>query len=162
MKHVTFAALAVGTALAMSTPASADYVSANILNCRVGPNASEKVVSKLDRGQTVDVAEKSGTWSRLVAPDCWVLTRYLSDDYVSSSTTRPSSLYGSSASSPSSYGLSSSGSTRASSGKKKARSSKRRSSSSSSGCPCSGSQVCIGPRGGRYCITSGGNKRYGV
>lgn len=32
----------------------------------------------------------------------------------------------------------------------------------SSGCPCSGGQVCIGPRGGRYCITSGGNKRYGV
>jgi len=29
-------------------------------------------------------------------------------------------------------------------------------------CPCSGSHVCIGPRGGRYCITSGGNKRYGV
>ena len=22
--------------------------------------------------------------------------------------------------------------------------------------------ACIGPRGGRYCITSGGNKRYGV
>lgn len=22
--------------------------------------------------------------------------------------------------------------------------------------------VCIGPRGGRYCITSGGNKRYGI
>jgi len=31
-----------------------------------------------------------------------------------------------------------------------------------SGCPCSGRQVCVGPRGGRYCITSGGNKRYGV
>lgn len=29
-------------------------------------------------------------------------------------------------------------------------------------CPCSGSRICIGPRGGRYCITSGGNKRYGV
>jgi len=27
-------------------------------------------------------------------------------------------------------------------------------------CPCSGSQDCIGPRGGHYCITSGGNKRY--
>ena len=27
-------------------------------------------------------------------------------------------------------------------------------------CPCSGSGNCIGPRGGRYCITSGGNKRY--
>lgn len=27
-------------------------------------------------------------------------------------------------------------------------------------CPCSGYSNCIGPRGGRYCITSGGNKRY--
>lgn len=30
------------------------------------------------------------------------------------------------------------------------------------GCPCGGGKVCVGPRGGRYCITSGGNKRYGV
>ncbi len=28
-------------------------------------------------------------------------------------------------------------------------------------CPCGSGRVCIGPRGGRYCITSGGNKRYG-
>jgi len=28
------------------------------------------------------------------------------------------------------------------------------------GCPCSGSKLCTGPRGGRYCITSSGNKRY--
>lgn len=34
--------------------------------------------------------------------------------------------------------------------------------SGGSSCPCSGSRVCIGPRGGRYCITRGGNKRYGV
>lgn len=31
-----------------------------------------------------------------------------------------------------------------------------------SGCACSSGRVCVGPRGGRYCITSGGNKRYGV
>lgn len=31
----------------------------------------------------------------------------------------------------------------------------------SSSCPCSSHQVCIGPRGGRYCITSGGSRRYG-
>ncbi|WP_348532530.1 SH3 domain-containing protein [Pseudomonas sp. PP3] len=31
-----------------------------------------------------------------------------------------------------------------------------------SSCLCSSGSVCIGPRGGRYCITSGGNKRYGV
>lgn len=29
------------------------------------------------------------------------------------------------------------------------------------GCPCGSGRVCVGPRGGRYCITSGGNKRYG-
>lgn len=27
-------------------------------------------------------------------------------------------------------------------------------------CPCSSSANCVGPRGGTYCITSGGNKRY--
>lgn len=27
-------------------------------------------------------------------------------------------------------------------------------------CPCSSSYNCTGPRGGRYCYTSGGNKRY--
>ena len=32
----------------------------------------------------------------------------------------------------------------------------------SGSCPCNGGDVCVGPRGGRYCITSGGNKRYGV
>ncbi|MGY2257806.1 hypothetical protein [Pseudomonas sp. SDO55104_S430] len=29
-------------------------------------------------------------------------------------------------------------------------------------CSCRGGNVCYGPRGGRYCITSGGNKRYGI
>lgn len=58
-------------------------------------------------------------------------------------------------------------------GKKRAsgkRRSRRRGSTSSgtcgtaeSGdCPCNGGRVCVGPRGGRYCITRGGNKRYGV
>ena len=27
-------------------------------------------------------------------------------------------------------------------------------------CSCSSSTNCVGPRGGTYCITSGGNKRY--
>lgn len=30
----------------------------------------------------------------------------------------------------------------------------------SSYCPCSGNNYCVGPRGGHFCITSGGNKRY--
>lgn len=32
----------------------------------------------------------------------------------------------------------------------------------SGSCPCNGGDVCVGPRGGRYCITSSGRKRYGV
>jgi hypothetical protein len=31
---------------------------------------------------------------------------------------------------------------------------------STSLCPCSGTKNCTGPRGGSYCITSGGKKRY--
>jgi len=27
-------------------------------------------------------------------------------------------------------------------------------------CPCSGGKLCTGPRGGKYCITAGGNKSY--
>lgn len=37
-----------------------------------------------------------------------------------------------------------------------------RGTTDSGSCPCNGGDVCVGPRGGRYCITSGGNKRYGV
>jgi hypothetical protein len=33
---------------------------------------------------------------------------------------------------------------------------------STSSCPCGSGQVCIGPRGGRYCISPNGAKRYGV
>lgn len=29
-------------------------------------------------------------------------------------------------------------------------------------CPCNGGNVCTGKRGGRYCITASGRKRYGV
>lgn len=29
-------------------------------------------------------------------------------------------------------------------------------------CPCNGGKVCVGKRGGRYCVTSSGRKRYGV
>lgn len=28
-------------------------------------------------------------------------------------------------------------------------------------CPCGSGSVCVGPRGGRFCITSSGKKRYG-
>lgn len=30
-----------------------------------------------------------------------------------------------------------------------------------SDCPCGSGKICIGPRGGRFCITPSGTKRYG-
>ena len=36
----------------------------------------------------------------------------------------------------------------------------KESSGSSAGCSCSSKSYCTGPRGGRYCITSTGSKKY--
>ena len=30
----------------------------------------------------------------------------------------------------------------------------------SNSCPCSGSKLCTGPKGGKFCYTAGGKKRY--
>lgn len=134
-------------ALLAGGQARAEYVSANTLNCRASPDTSSPIVAKLDRGRQVSVEKTSHKWSRLKSPDCWVLSRYLAD-YL------PATLYTPSRST-----------TKKTSAKKGSSSRTSRPTynrSNASGCPCSGNRVCIGPRGGRYCITSGGNKRYGV
>lgn len=127
------------------------YVDANTLNCRQSPMTSAQVVERLTRNTWVNVVETEGDWSQLNRPTrCWVSSSYLST--VASVYTPPRT----SSARPSSP-RSRSGST----------SSRRNNANRSQGlygstCPCSGNNVCIGPRGGRYCITSGGNKRYGV
>jgi uncharacterized protein YgiM (DUF1202 family) len=143
MKYSIYWAISALIAVVAGTSASAEYVSADILNCRSDPSATAEIVTKLNRGRAVDVQETTETRSLLSEPNCWVLSRYLSASYVSPSSrsTTSSRISGSSRSS-------------------QARQSQR--ASTQSGCPCSGNRVCIGPRGGRYCITSGGNKRYGV
>lgn len=157
-------------ALAWGSGATAEYVDATALNCRSSPDAGAPMVAKLSRGQSVEIAETDGAWSRVASPSCWVNSRYLSldavSDYsVSSSQSPGNSLYSSSSRRSS---LLSSGSISPNPKRSGTRSGKKRKSRSSSrsysgsSCPCSGSTVCVGPRGGRYCITSGGNKRYGV
>lgn len=123
------------------------YIDADRLNVRSTPKG--KVVSSLQRGGTVKVYEELDGWSRISqageaarwvssgslcdASDCWARRS------APSATPAPAArLYTPppvQRSVPSSY---------------------------SSSCPCSSGSVCIGPRGGRYCITSGGNKRYGI
>lgn len=165
-------------AQATSEPA---YVAVRSLNCRREPNASAAVAEGLTRDDQVVVAERRGEWARLTRfnGDCWVSKDFITDTPPAKhAATEPPSqsqsqglVSAQTASSIAAAGSSYAIGKAAKSNFKRSRSTrpswsrKRRNSSRTfygSGCPCSGSQVCIGPRGGRYCITSGGNKRYGV
>lgn len=161
----------------MSEPA---YVAARSLNCRRSPDAAAAVAESLKRGDQVVVAERSGDWARLTRAggDCWVSSSFLAnapgvDGAAPGSTTSGAQGLMSSAVGTTAVaaGAGYVASRAVHSGRRHAaprsRDHSRRGRSNGggywgSGCPCSGSQVCIGPRGGRYCITSGGNKRYGV
>ena len=120
------------------------YVSANVLNGRTGPSMSSAVVSRLRRGDQLEIKERKGDWAKVVKAGVtfWIATKYISDSFVAAEPKRQ----------PATLMHSRSPNTRARNGRR----------GGSEICPCSSRQVCIGPRGGRYCITSGGSKRYGV
>lgn len=119
--------------------ATEHFVSADNLNVRDQP--SGKVVSKLKRGEKVQVFETRNEWARISiggqSPK-WLSSKSLcsgSGCYVAPKP-RPSA--------------------------QPPQPARQQTPAYGSSCPCSSGNVCIGPRGGRYCITSGGNKRYGV
>lgn len=152
----------------VASVADAETVAGDKVNCRSAARSTAPVLGVLRRGQAVPVLSRSGAWIYVdpeALPACYVR----SDLLASSASVLTGPAYRSSSASRSSYrrGYGFGSSTRY------AGSSRRRSSSAGGrsrsrglydggSCPCSGSNVCIGPRGGRYCITSGGNKRYGV
>lgn len=112
-------------------------VTASALNQRMSPNGA--VVGRLTGGASVEVYARNGDWAR-ISPDGasprWVSVRHLC---VGTGCYRPPAL------------------------RRHSTPARRSRPDYLDGtCPCSGDRVCIGPRGGRYCITSGGNKRYGV
>jgi hypothetical protein len=168
------AVVLIGSAAAGVAAAETAFVTAGTLNCREAAAPSAGVLVKLSYGQQVTIQSRQGDWARVERSGgdaCWASDRYLSDEepevraapelpsYASSASARRArSGVNSRSRSTQARALSSSTSARRSS----ARSSRRSQGLSSGSCPCSGGSVCIGPRGGRYCITSGGNKRYGV
>jgi hypothetical protein len=159
-------------AMVVATGAYAETVSGDRVNCRSAARATASVLGVLRRGQDVPVLSRSGAWSyvdRPSLPACYVrsdLLGYSAGGYATSTyRTSPRSRAGRS-SYRSATGLYS-GSRYTASGRRRSSSGRSRSRSrglydGGGSCPCSGSNICIGPRGGRYCITSGGNKRYGV
>lgn len=126
-------------AMAADAPLPPVFVKADVLNVRESP--SGRVSGSLKRGNGVVITLVSGGWARISPegmPARWVSLEHLCSGvscwvgpYQSQSRLSPRSPY----SLPRTY-------------------------DSGTGCPCSGPSSCYGPRGGRYCITSGGNKRY--
>lgn len=115
------------------------YVGPTTLNVRSSPNG--KIIDKLAHGEMVVVYTTRDSWSRISREgdsERWVSANLLCTSSNCSDT--PKWMPKPPAPPPS-----------------KARKS---TPSVSYGCPCSSSANCYGPRGGRYCITSGGNKRY--
>jgi len=150
MKHLILGMIAgVGLfAAAENAQAQSRYVDASSVNCRSTASTSAAIVTRFSRNQTVIVTSEESGWSLIDhQPSCWISSAFLSSSMSIAPLVSPPR-----ASSPRSRGGGGSSSGRSS----------QRGTYSSGTCPCSGSRVCIGPRGGRYCITSGGNKRYGV
>lgn len=114
------------------------YVGPKSLNVRTGPSGG--IVGSISHATSITVYEEKDGWSRTTpdgAQERWVSSSHLCinkdcSDIPKWKTPPPPAP----------------------------RAVRRTTSSSSYSCPCSSSRNCFGPRGGRYCITSGGNKRY--
>lgn len=161
----TTSAPSPASTVAPAAATSTSYVTGNAVNCRSSSDPRSTVLGRLTWGASVAVSETANGWSHVTgssAGECWVLSALLSQEAPAS---KPPSLQGfaslgvASATSPQSAA-------RPIAGQWAAHGRHLHGSHSGpafdGGCSCSGSHVCIGPRGGRYCITSGGNKRYGV
>lgn len=120
------------------------FVNTDKLNVRASP--SGKVIGSVRRGEQITVYQEQANWIRIsqkTEKPRWVSAKSLCDYaecYIKPTITK-------SVKAPT---------------KHTPPVRKTPQNSSIGSCPCSSGNICIGPRGGRYCITSGGNKRYGV
>lgn len=168
MLVVAGASLAVALSMVASARASEiGYVTGSSVNCREEGSATSKIVKVLNRGDRALIVDRVAGWANLDLGEeaCWVLAKYVGSQALAGAD-EANALKGALTASGRAKAKSS-GAPRALAASSPVRKSAKRSPRASSGyavgsCPCSGSRVCIGPRGGRYCITSGGNKRYGV
>ncbi|WP_081343596.1 SH3 domain-containing protein [Pseudomonas alloputida] len=115
------------------------FVNADKLNLRTQPGG--KVISSLKRGEKVQVYEQKQEWARISLdgqPQRWISYRNLCSGSNCFATPQPKR------------------------DRPAPQPARINTPEYGSSCPCSSGRICIGPRGGRYCITSGGNKRYGV
>lgn len=154
-------------------PGATHRVETATLRGRAGPSARSAVVRTLSRGARVRVVRRTGRWLKVAqgGQTFWVARRYVAPVTAHPAGGgvaghRSSARFRAPAHRGRYRAAALSGATsrarRSSSRRGRHRKRRRIGGYEGGGCPCRGSTVCIGPRGGRYCITSGGNKRYGV
>ncbi len=128
-------------------PLAKKYVNIETLNVRNDPE-NGKIVGKLSRGDAVLIYDKKDNWERLskeFESPKWVLSKYLctfENCYIKESFYSKSTMNNSYSSHI------------------KSQPKTKVKKTYSSGCSCGSGSYCYGPRGGRYCYTSGGNKSY--
>jgi len=126
-------------------------VAATALNVRDAPDG--RLVGRATRGNTLHVYETTDEWARVSARDeapRWVARKGICSGAgcaarFSTTSTQPASTSTSVA--PAARTLVSAAPS-------------HRAASTDYGCACSNGRTCVGPRGGVYCFTAGGNKRY--
>lgn len=131
--------------------ASTMFVQPSAAKCRSRPSIGGEIVTRFSKATSVSVSREESGWSLIDrSPSCWIRSDLLRimPPLADPEPIRPA------------YSARSSGG--GSSGRNYTSAPRRSQRYDAGSCPCRGSHVCIGPRGGRYCITSGGNKRYGV
>lgn len=118
------------------------YVNSDSINVRNKPNGT--IIDRLKRGQSVFIYDVSGDWERISKESesqRWVDSSLLcsydgcyTGKTLKSSTVNRAATYTPVTSKKQTYSI--------------------------GGCSCGTGNYCYGPRGGRYCYTSGGNKSY--
>ena len=135
-------------------PIANKYVNTEKINIRNAP-VDGRIIGYLKRGKQVLIYDRKGEWERISKENetpKWVSSKLL--------CTGSSCYINSVQNSYSSYSSKLPLNTNRTSSFKSSNQAKSSAGLSSGSCPCSGISNCVGPRGGIYCITSGGNKRY--
>lgn len=128
----------------IETVITSKYINTDIANIREDPNG--KVIAKRQRGDKVDIYQNDSGWVRISTGNKneWVSEKLLCEldncfrkkENNQNETIQKASSNSTKVSNPTPKKI------------------------SLDSCSCSVVDYCVGPRGGHYCITSGGNKRY--
>lgn len=149
--------LFAATLMLVGTAAQAETVVATKVNCRAAARTTSPVLGVLHLGDVVSVLSSERGWSYVDPADlpaCWVRDDLLGNSAAYAGTVRRSAISKARATHPSRLRTSvshhaarTSSTRRTASGRRSSRS--RGLYDGGGSCPCSGSNICVGPRGGR-------------